>query len=98
MDTINTPSSSADKGPMTYLSTSKEGRSPTGIIAIGAMFGGLPAFFIAMRFYSRTRVTKARLGLDDWLMFLAFVLNVGLRLMLIIGASLHGLGQPTPQG
>ncbi|KAI0424135.1 hypothetical protein F5Y09DRAFT_353752 [Xylaria sp. FL1042] len=98
MDTLDTPSRSADKGPMTYLSTSEEGRTPATIIAIGAVFGALPALFVFLRFYCRTRITKAGPGVDDWFMLSAFVLNVGLGLMLIIGASLHGLGQPTPQG
>ncbi|KAI1291170.1 hypothetical protein F5Y03DRAFT_403608 [Xylaria venustula] len=98
MDITKTPSNSSDMGPMAYVSTSEEGRTPVAIIAIGAVFGALPAFFVFMRFYCRTRITKVGLAADDWLMLLAFFLNVGLGLMLIIGASLRGLGQPTPQG
>ncbi|KAI1360160.1 hypothetical protein F5Y08DRAFT_317926 [Xylaria arbuscula] len=60
------------------------------------MFKALPAFFIAMQFYSHTQITKARPGLDNWLMLSAFVLNVRLGLMLIIEALLYSLRQPTP--
>ncbi|KAJ8110467.1 hypothetical protein ONZ43_g5862 [Nemania bipapillata] len=98
MDTTNTSSNATDKGPMAYVSTSEEGRTPGAIIAIGAVFAALPALFVFLRFYCRIRVTKAGLAADDWLMLAAFVLNFGMGLMLIIGASLHGLGQPTPQG
>ncbi|KAI1126437.1 hypothetical protein F5Y10DRAFT_244750 [Nemania abortiva] len=98
MNTTDTPSSSSDKGPMTYVSTSEEGRTPAAIIAIGAVFAALPALFVFMRFYCRIRTTKLGLAADDWLMLSAFILNFGMGLMLIIGASLHGLGQPTPQG
>ncbi|KAI0802500.1 hypothetical protein GGR55DRAFT_700984 [Xylaria sp. FL0064] len=98
MDPANTPSNSSTKGPMSYLSTSEDGRTPAAIIAIGAVFAALPTLFVALRFYCRLRVTKAGLAADDWLMLSALILNIGMGLMLIIGASLHGLGQPTPQG
>ncbi|KAI1352661.1 hypothetical protein F5Y01DRAFT_279132 [Xylaria sp. FL0043] len=98
MDPNNTPSNSSNKGPMTYLSTSEDGRTPETIIAIGTVLAALAIFFVAMRFYCRLRVTKAGLAADDWLMLSALILNIGMGLMLIIGASLHGLGQPTPQG
>ncbi|KAI1773035.1 hypothetical protein F4818DRAFT_131335 [Hypoxylon cercidicola] len=98
MEPSNTPSDSSSKGPMNYLSTSEEGRTPVDIIAIGAVFLALPALFVAMRFYCRRRATKSWLAADDWLMLLALFFNIGMGLMLVIGASLDGLAQPTPQG
>ncbi|KAI2629786.1 hypothetical protein GGR54DRAFT_650075 [Hypoxylon sp. NC1633] len=95
MDPSSNPSS---KGPMNYLSTSEEGRTPADIIAIGAVFLALPAVFVAMRFYCRLRGGKSWLAADDWLMLLALFFNIGMGLMLVIGASLDGLAQPTPQG
>ncbi|KAH9883681.1 hypothetical protein F4778DRAFT_788338 [Xylariomycetidae sp. FL2044] len=98
MTSMDATSAVSDKGPMTYLSTSEEGRTPADIIAIGAVFGFLPVAFVATRFYCRLRVNRPGVAIDDWLMFLGLLFNVGMGLMLVIGAALDGLGQPTPQG
>ncbi|KAI1430776.1 hypothetical protein GGR50DRAFT_683247 [Xylaria sp. CBS 124048] len=95
---MSEPSSSPHDGPMNYVSSSEGGRTPASIIAIGAVFVALPTLSVALRFYCRLLVTKSRLAADDWLMFLALVFNIAMGLMLIIGAALHGLAQPTPQG
>lgn len=57
------------------------------IIATGAVFSVLPALAVFLRFYCHLRVTRSRVGIDDWLMLAALFLTVGLGLMLIVGAS-----------
>jgi NO-binding membrane sensor protein with MHYT domain len=55
------------------------------VIAIGAVFSLLPAVFVALRFYTRLRITRFKVGVDDWLMLAAWVLCLGMGIMLIVG-------------
>ncbi|KAI0189472.1 hypothetical protein F4808DRAFT_445380 [Astrocystis sublimbata] len=98
MDTVAIAITSSDNKPMNYESTSEEGRTPSAIIAIGAVFAVLPTVFVTLRFCCRLRVSNAGLAADNWLILSALILTIGMGLMLVIGAALNGLGQPTPQG
>ncbi|KAI0118666.1 hypothetical protein GGR51DRAFT_497223 [Nemania sp. FL0031] len=85
-------------GPMNYATTSEDGKTPATVITIGAVFSVLPAITVFLRFYCRLHVTRVGLAADDWLMLAAFFLTLGMGIILIVGAALHGLAQPTPQG
>ncbi|KAK3318819.1 hypothetical protein B0H66DRAFT_622940 [Apodospora peruviana] len=91
-------SNSSTQGPMMYLSTSEDGKIPATVIAIGVVFSVVAAVSVALRFYTRLHVTRFGLAVDDWLMLAALLLTLGMGVMLIVGAALHGLAQPTPQG
>lgn len=49
------------------------------------MFSVLPAIALALRIYTRIRVTGYGLSTDDWLMIVAFTLNLGMGMMLMVG-------------
>ncbi|PSR76354.1 hypothetical protein BD289DRAFT_486871 [Coniella lustricola] len=68
------------------------------IIATGAVLSILPAIAVFLRFYCHLRVTRSKLAIDDWLMLGAFILTLGLGIMLIVGGALYGLAEPTPEG
>ncbi len=54
-------------------------------MAVGAVFSALAAVAVALRFYTRLRVNRAGLSVDDWLMAAAFFFTLGMGIMLIVG-------------
>ncbi|KAI1178142.1 hypothetical protein F4777DRAFT_595229 [Nemania sp. FL0916] len=98
MASASSSSNATEVSIVGYLTTSEEGRTPADVIAIGAVFSVLAAIPVALRFYCHLRVTRSGLGVDDWLILAAFVLALGMGLALIIGAAIHALAQPSPQG
>ncbi|KAI3323419.1 hypothetical protein HD806DRAFT_85811 [Xylariaceae sp. AK1471] len=89
---------SSPGGTMTGSLSDENRITPASVIAIGAVFAFLPAVAVVLRFYCRLRVKRTVLGIDDWLSLAAFVLTLGMGIMLIVGGSIHALAQPSPQG
>lgn len=56
--------------------------------AVGIVLFVLSAFFVGLRLFTRTRLKREKLGLDDYLMFLGLALNAG-----NLACCIAGMGQ-----